>query len=293
MRKYFEAQNSTDPTLLKAELIREWVYGEAESLLVGKAAVPETPMRNLDMKFIFPRETAEDYPLQESFEGSRADYIKMSYFETNETMQKWQQAVMITDEAKARRMGKEQLQMTMDFAAQSFALKKDAQIFSTLIAGAGGTDAASGLWSDNTTEIASDLALTIGKILTSTKATDADIRNVICFYPIQLWGYLKMPVQIGDILMSIQSFIQKEYRVKTIPTRQLKTDALVVIGGKNVARHVVYTGNDIPTVEHQRLIGKGEEWLITQYFKTFIMPETEGATTNNRIRKITGVASAP
>lgn len=290
MKKYFEAITS-DKDILKAELIREWVYKEAESLLVAKVAVPETPMGTLDMKFIAPRQTAEDFPVQQGAEGTRADYIRPSFYEWYQTMEKWQQAVMVTDESRARMMADISLRMSMEFAADSFAYKKDDQIFDTLIAGAAGTDAASGLWTDATTEIARDLALTIGNIITNTKITDADLRNVVVFYPAKLWGYLKAPIQVGDVIQTVQSFVTREYRLNLQPTRQLTTTALCVIGGPRVCRHVVYTGGDVPTAEHQRLFGVGDEYLITQYFKTFIMPETEGGTTNNRIRIISGVAA--
>ena len=195
---------------------------------------------------------------------------------------------MITDEANARGLDNVQMRYSMIAAARGLAWSKDTDIKNTIVNGKGGTDAASGLWTDPTTDIASDVADCIGAIIDNSELNEYTLGQLQIFYPAGLFAHLNKPVQIGEIKDTIRDYLGRQYDMVFNPTKQITQNAYVVVPGEETASHIYYTGNDIKLVESEREMGVGERYLITQLFKTFIMPEEEGGTTNSKIREITG-----
>lgn len=289
MMKFFEATTS-DKGILKQEVLRQVVYQRAEELMVFKAAVPLQNMDTLEFKMTLPKVTR--FTPEEVAEGALANFQMMEWFETNGTMKKEQVRILVTDEAKARMQADIQIQKSIEAAARGLAWSKDTDIVTVLKAGAGDTHAAPYTWANAASQdITNDIATAIESILTNTYLTESDITNMNMFYPMGLWGHLQKPLGTSTPNQTMVGYVNDKYRVNFIGTRQLSTEALLVINSPETAFHATYTGDSIPTAEEQRLPGVGNQYILTQYYKTFIMPEAENGTTNRRIYKITAVNS--
>lgn len=287
MVKYYEATTS-DKDILKKEILRQMIEVRAEELMVGKELVPIDMMDALELKMALPKVTRFDP--EQIAEGALANYQMLEWFETVQVMKKEQTRIMVTDEAKARMQANIQTQKSIEAAARGLAWSRDTDIFLTLAAGAASSREAATKWTDDNSDPSMDISMALDEILSGTYLTDADLQNVKVAVPIGLWGYLHRPVATGTMdRMLWQNYIEDTFRVKFLFTRQLDDEALVVINSPETAMHVVYAGSNIPTAESGRLRGVGDEYVFTHYFKTFIMPESEGGSTNHRIFKITNI----
>lgn len=287
MNKYFEATTS-DKNILKKEILRQLIEVRAEELMIGKELVPIETMDALELKMTLPKVTRFDP--EQIAEGAAAGYQMLEWFDTTQVMKKEQTRIKVTDEAKARMQADIQVRKSIEAAARGLAWSRDTDIFTTLAGGYSGTAAAADYWTSPDSDPAGDIAAGIDSILTNLYLTDSDLQNMKLAVPIGLWGYMNRPVTIGTMDKVFWSnYLEQMYKLKILYTRQLTTTAYLVINSPETASHIVYGGSAIPTSESGRLIGVGEEFVFTHYFKTFIMPEAENGTTNHRIYRITGV----
>jgi hypothetical protein len=289
MKKFFEATTS-DKDILKQQILREIIFLRAEELMEGKRALPVESINTLELKMMMPKSTRFDPEI--IAEGALSGYQMLEWFETTNTMRKEQVRVKITDESVARMQADIQTRMSVEAAARGLAWSRDTDIFTVLAAGAAHNDSAVKVWTDPTADIITDISKALDIMLTDTYLVESDLRNINLFYPLGLMGYLTRPLGEGFMPgQTVKGFIQDQYGVTFIGTRQLTTTALLVVNSPETARHVVYSGSAIPTTETQRLPGIGQQYIFTQYYKTFVMPEAENGTTNHRIYKITGANS--
>lgn len=277
----------TDKDMASASLIQKAISRQAEQMLVGKNAVPIQRVKSLDIRLAIP--TATYLEAAEVAEGARADFQALEWYNTDVSMKKYQTVVRITHEAVARKLLVNQLQMSINAAANGLQIAKDKEIFDTLSAGAGQEVTVSTAWNDSGAAPEDDIAKAIGKIANNTVITDQDLKNMNLFVPAALMGDLKKRVEVENMRVPLERAIQDEYGIKIYYTRQLSTDALLVVKSQETAIHFEYNGTDVPTVEEAPIPGIGKEIILTYFFKTVVVPDSEGESTNNRICKLTGV----
>jgi len=287
MRKFFEATTS-DKDILKKEILRQLVEVRAEELMVGKSLVQMETMDALELKMALPKVTRFDP--EHIAEGSAAGYQLLEWFETTQTMKKEQTRIKVTDEAKARMQADVQTRRSIEAAARGLAWSRDTDIFTTLASGYVHTAAAVNYWTGNDADPATDIAAGLDTVLNDTYLTDSDLQNMKLALPMRMWGYMNKPVTLGTMDKVLWAkYLADTYRLELVYTRQISTDAYIVINSPETAVQISYAGGDIPTSETGRDIGVGDLYVFTHYFKTFIMPEAENGTTNHRIYKISGV----
>jgi hypothetical protein len=287
MRKYFEATTS-DKDILKKEILRQLIEVRAEELMVGKQLIPIDTMDALELKMTMPKLTRFDPT--EVAEGALSPYNIFEWFDTTQVMKKEMTRIKVTDEAKARMQANIQISKSIEFAARGLAWSRDTDIFTTLASGYVHSGAADAAWTSDDAEPAGDIAAGIDTMLTGMYVNDSDLVNMNLVVPVGCWGYLNRPVTIGTMdKVMWNDYLTQKYRLNILYTRQIAQDAYLVINSPETATQIVYDGSDIPRAETGRIIGVGDEFVFTHYFKTFVMPETEGGTTNHRIYKITGV----
>lgn len=281
---------TSDKNILKREIVKKVIYKKAEQMIVGANALLMESADALDLRFSLPKETA--FTAEKSAEGARVKRSRLEWFEINKIMEKYQCDVLITDESKARQLEKNQTRQSMNAASRGMAIAKDADIFTVLAAGAGANGAATACWDDVTnSDPAADVSKAVASIMKNTTLLETELKNINVFYPAELFAYLTSLQEIENIHRSVMDYMKSQWGIGFYPTRQLADDVLVVVKSEEAAFHYVYSGSDIPTSEEERITGVGDSYLITQYFKTFIVPEAEGGTTNNRIYKITNVVT--
>lgn len=291
VRMVFDTTGSiiSDREILKREILKRFIYSKADQLMTGANMCVIQPMDSLDLKIKMPA-TKRLSPVK-SAEGSKVRTQTVDWFDVNQTMEKEQARVMTTDESKIRQQAGMQTRYSILAAADGFAWARDTEIFQTLLGGAGGTDAASGLWSDPTTDIATDISDTLEEIFDNTTIRESDLGMVRVAYPQGLYGHVSKPIQVGMIQDTIKSWMTREFKIAFVPTRQLSTQCVVEVVGEETMVQIVYSGNEMPMVEPYREPGVGDMYMITQMYKTFIVPEAENGTTNQKIRIISGVKS--
>jgi len=280
---------TSDKNIVKRDIIKKVVYKKAEEMLVGKNAIPLENSDALDLKFVLPKETA--FTPSKVAEGARAKRRRMEWFEVSQYLEKYQTEVLITDEAKARQLEKLQTRKSLDAASRGMAIAKDKDIFTVLSAGAGKSQAATACWDASDADPVGDIAKAIAYIMDNTVLLETELKSINVFYPACLFAHLTKLTEIENIHRSVIDYMKAQWGIGFYPTRQLEDDALVVVNSPETAFHYTYTGADVPTSEEERIPGVGDNYIITQYFKTFIMPESEGGTTNKRIYKITNVVT--
>lgn len=287
MNKYFEATTS-DKNILKQEILRQVVYQRAEELMVFNQAMPMNNMDSLEFKMTLPKSTRFDP--EAASEGSLPAFQMLEWFETSGTMKKEMVRILVTDEAVARMQADIQTQKSIEAAARGLAWAKDTDICNTIKAGYAHNHSAPYKWTNAASnDILGDMATAIESILTDTYLVESDLQNMRLFYPMGLWGHLQKPLGTSTPNQTMVGYVADKFPVQFVGTRQLTADAYLVINSPETGFHATYTGGAIPTAETQRLPGVGNQFILTQYYKTFIMPEAESGTTNHRIYKIAGV----
>jgi len=277
----------TDAEMRKISAIQQAIFKKAEELLVGKNAVPIQRIKSLDIRLAIPK--AAYLEAKKVAEGAVADVETIEWFQANFSMEKYQCHVRVTDEAIARNALANQLRLSIDSAAKGLQIAKDKEIFDTLLAGAGQSVAAAAAWNATGATPEDDIAAAIQDITENTVITDADLKNMNLFVPAGLMGYLKKRVEIANMQVPLERALQEEFGINIFYTRNLTSDALLIVKSNETAIHFEYNGTDIKTTEEVRVPGVGTDYIITQYFKTIVIPDDESVTTSSRICKITGV----
>jgi len=280
---------SSDSDIALENILKEIVYQKADEMLAGKQAIPMKSTPGLDYKFVIP----ENWYLEaeEISEGSRANIKNMKTFEISGSLKKYQIPIFMNDEVKARQIQNAQMQISLDAAASGLAWKKDTEIFTALSAGAGETISATAQWGANGSDPATDIANAVGKILENTTITDSEINNIAYFYPAKLFGHTAKPLQIGDVQESLRAWVSREFAIKLVPTRQLTTTGLAIVNTPRMGCHYTHDGSAIQGVEQYREAGVGDGFILTQYFKSVIIPTVKGGSTTKYIVKTTGLDS--
>lgn len=290
--KYFGTGYSDRP-MEKKDIVRELLYTQADRLLPAKEAVVMRPVPALEFKYDIPKITAINPDRIE--EGARSDRKHMEFWQLPISLNKYQTTVVMTDEAKARQMGNYQMSMTMDAVATGMAQTINNEIFAALFAGTGQTVAAAAKWYLDSASPAYDVAAACGKIFENTNIMETDLNNLQIYVPASMWSQLNMPKDTGLLYMTIKGWMEREQKVAIQPTRWLggatgtRNGALVVLPGMQTAHHLTYNGTDIPTAESQREIGVGEEYVVTRYYKTVVIPDSVNGTTTSRMCWISGI----
>jgi len=273
MYKYFGSVTTSDREMLRMDIMRELLYKQADELLVMKNAVNMMAIGNLDVKFDIPT-TTRIAPEQIS-EGSLAGISKLDFFQTPISMLKYQTRIRVTDEAKARQIANNQIQMSLVATARGLAYQMDADIASALVAGAAQTTAATYTWDSLSATPATDFANAIGKIFKNTNILDTDIQNIRLFVPAGIWAHMMKPIETGYLRLTVKDWMQSQFGIVIYPSRKLTTSALTVLASPETAMFLTYNGTAVPTAEQERIKGIGDEYILTRYYNTFVVPDSK------------------
>jgi len=278
---------TSDGSVLVPDIIKEIMDVQIDNMMVFKNAVDIKPVKTFEWvlelpkhKYLFPQGTSE---------GARGKFQAQEWFKVYGSLHEEEANIFITDRSKGVMLTDLQFRSTVEAEAAGFAWKKDNEIKDVLLAGAASTITASGPWDDGATDIARDLAAAIGVIFSESTIAEGEIGNIQIFYPAKLWAYLAKPIEIGQIQQSIRQWAQQNFQINFWPTRSLTNNVIINLKSPRTARHLIYNGPGLVSVEYERLPGRGDVYIYKQAYDTFIMPEEEGETTNPRIRLISGV----
>lgn len=288
MDKFDFAVTTTDTDMIKKDVLRKLIDVSAEMMMTGLNAVQQVNMDALDIRLDIPN--AIYFETTKQAEGATGRKKALEFFKVREHMEKYDTGFTFPYEVRATQLGNAQIAMSINRSARGLAWTRDTEIFSTLNAAAGSSITATDEWDvqGSTADPAYDIAKAIGTILENEYINTSDMKNIAVFYPVGLFTHLVRPIEINNIIMSTRGWTEKEYNIKFHPTKQLTSEALVVLKSPETALHMNYNGSAIPR-SFIEMTTEGEAYTFKDYFKTIIVPEEENGTTTNRILKINGV----
>lgn len=279
---------SSDKDIIQPDVLRDIVFGMAETMMVGSEIVNTKRISGIDYGFTISEQT--EFDAQEVSEGGRAEENTITWFDVTGKLRKFQIPLFFDDEVYARQTDNIQVDYSIQCAAEGLAIAKDTNIMDTMLAGAGQHVTAAAKWNATAADPATDLANAIGNILTNTRLPTSAVADIKLLYPMNLFGHMSKPIEIGEIQDSIDRWAKREYKLALFPTRTMTTKALAVVKSDRGAIHIEHDLSAIPGFEAYREYGVGDGFLFTQYFDTCIMPTKKGDTTTNYICDINTVA---
>jgi hypothetical protein len=209
---------------------------------------------------------------------------------------------MVTDSAKLRALAGTQATIMARRAAEALAVAKDDEILGVLYGGAGESVAGSGLWSNKSTDIEGDIIAAWSKVLDISNVTMEQLESLglTCIVPTDAFVNLNRLTLIGNVQQTIKGYLKTTYNINILPTRSTKlgssasTDALLFVPGGMTAQHAVLSpaaaaAAQVPLVERDRIVGSGDDYLITQWFKSVIIEDGSASGQTDRIVKITNI----
>ncbi len=291
---------------LRRDLIAEQVWFKTLSYVEFMDAVVLEDTDVLDKHLRFPKD--HTLPTYQINEGATGEYGKLGFFDIGFSMNKYRSKLMIDDESRIRNDEATQWNYSMDAVARGMAIARDNDVLNALWNGAGTSSQAGVAWNDNAADVIGDIANLIEEIFSKadSNVTEGELRDVVVYYPLKLFGRLKLPEMFRDNGTSggnmgrlrtdaVDSWLTQKLGFTFKGSRKLNDEnaALAVIKGPQTAIHYNYTGGKIPTVEQVRDADEGSDsFLVTQYYKTQVMPQSyTNQTKNDRIMKISNVSA--
>lgn len=296
VQKYAVLTSLADDAL-KKDIIMRVMQAEAEKYMefYRSVIIQDTP--NFEAGFQVPLVTR--LKAQQVTEGTVADPQKIEFFKFYESMDKYQSALMNTDESYARNEMQLQMMYTMTAIARGLAWSKDEEIKNAIIAKAGKTLKAESYWTDpSASNVPGDFAKIRAWIISNTKMTAAELKGALFFYPAEIDSFVSLPARPNEyttIGMSPFRWVMENFGVEFVPTTQIDTYGVLVYPGPYTAIHLQYDGSNpkLPVVENGREMGVGDKWVVTQRYKTAVIPNSKtDLTHNNRIAIISDICQA-
>jgi hypothetical protein len=287
---------------LMAVIARSVMYKDSDLLAVGTKIIPPQPWPTLDAQWAFPLEVDGEFPVPEGAIASRSRPVYVHFGARMEMAEfRW----MITDFHKARQLENWTQVHMQRRGSEYFARCQDQQIINTLYAGAGATAvtvAAGNEWDTNaaTVDIEGDIMEAWQNILDESNVSLDEISEVCILYPAKVDARLRGLRLINNIQRSFMDYMGKSFGFSFYPTRLyhetattaaagIQDDALMIVKGPDTAIHGVYSGADIPLAESERVMGRGDDYLVKKLFFTRVVPETATVTGSYRICPIRNV----
>lgn len=291
IRKLLGDGLTTSDEVIRKNIMREVIYKESSLLSVGTKVIPERLFTVLDAKWSYPDSMTAEYPVPE---GATAVKQQISFADFALTLVKGEIRFGMTDEAKMRQLENYQLDFTRRRAAEALAAKKDNEILTTLIGGIGYTInvAAGKEWDTSAGVPDEDIINAWNWVLANSNASTDELKNCFLIVPASVYSSLIKLTLIGNVQQTMKDYLGAAYGLTVYPTREstYADYALFGISGDQTAIHGVLSPATPGAVlaETRREYG-WDEWLIRQFFKTKIVPDSASTATSSRLVKINNV----
>lgn len=285
------AGETTEDQVYRMQVLRELLYKQSGNLSVGTQVVDETTFDVLDVQFSHPGEMTADYPVQQDAVTNRQ---RIDWQEFDMSLQRGQTRYFMADSAKLRGVGNIQQDRSQRRAAEAMARRKDENILETLNDGATAenTDTAANAWNSDNADVVEYLYEMWTDILTTAPINNANINNFAVLMPIEIWTELNQVELINNVQQQIRNYLGQTFGFSMYPTKLGYNDddqfdhrdtVTMLIPGDETAIHGVLSEDaassaGVPLVEEERVTGRGEEYMISQWFNTSILEHESGSS---------------
>lgn len=285
---------------VRKDLIRRIIYHQADLLSVGTKIVNTVQLKGLDLKFNYPSNMTAKYPVGDTAVAARET---ISWSEYKAFLEKGQVHYMVTDVARLRGLAGTQNTIMARKASEAMAKQIDEEILDVVHGGAGESVAAGGLWTSASTDIEADVVSAWNKILETSNVTMMELmKGVSLIVPVEAFKYVNKLTLIGNVQQTLKTYLKTVYNMQIIPTRSeqlgtsASTDAVMMVPGGLTAQHGVLSpaaaaAAGVPLVEKERILGSGNDYLISRWWKTTIIEDGSATGQTDRIVKITDVCT--
>jgi len=295
MTQYFGQQLAD--SYIKKDLIRKIIYQQSALMSVGMQVIEQVNLPMLDIKYDYPSELTGQYPVADDAVASRE---KIVWSEFTGALQKGQVHYMLLDSSRLRAVSGTQGVIMARRAAEAMATQIDDEIMGVLYAGAGCTAVTAGAkWNTSTADAEADVVDAWKYILDESNVKEQDLKNMTLIVPTAGATALKKLTLIGNVQRSVEDYLGKGYNIDIKFTRTTKlgasssTDALLMVNGGLTAQHLVLSSSaasaaEVPLVESERVLGSGDDYLISRWWKSVIIEDGRASSSgqNCRICKI-------
>lgn len=291
--------DTTRDHVLKRELLRQIIYTESGSLSVGTEVVDVEPMDRLAVQFEYPGETTAEYPVQNDTQTDRR-YITWREFKIR--LHRAQARYFVSDGAKLEGMIDQHMEAMTSRTSEALQRRKDENILGTLANGATSENELNhDPWNldedDGGMDIVDALFEMWVQILMEAPVNNMDITNMAVVVPARVYTELNKLVVVQNIQQRVEDYIGQSFGFAFYPHKvgmheddqayekhdvNLQDKAIMMIPGGDTAVHGELTQSaaaaaNVPLVEGpNREFGRGEDYLITQWFNTAIMSHESG-----------------
>lgn len=285
---------TTSDDVMKRRVIREVIYRESDLISVGTEILPERDFGQLDIEFQFPSEINAEYPVGEN---SIVDRSKVTWREMDVSLHQAEARFMITDMARLREQDSMQNEISTQRAAEALAEEKDSNILWTLHSG--GPDqnnitldrSSDEGWDQPNSNIEGDVVQAWNNIFAYSNVSESDIEDSYLVVPAPVHADLHTLQLINNVQQNLRDYLEQSYGLNIRFSRTLDTDAVLAVGGEETGVHGVLETDDIPMVEEERQMGRGNDVLTRQFFNTGIMEDAGLDSQNYRIAVIENVTA--
>jgi len=289
---------ATEDDVLRRQVVRELLYKQAGNLSVGTQIVDTTSFDVLDVKFEYPGEMSAEYPVAQD---TTVDRQKITWNEFDMSLQQGEGRYFIADSAKLRGMGDLQQRFTQQRQGEALARRKDENILSALLNGSPSanddTASAGDEWDQANVDMVDELHGMWTDILTNAPINNANVGNFSVVLPIEIWAEINQVELINNVQQQIRDYLGTTFGFSIYPTKlglhdddqvDLQDEAIMLIPGDETAIHGMLSDGaaasaGVPLVEEERIAGRGDEYIVSQWFNTAIV-EHEGAGTGESPR---------
>ena len=247
---------STGDAVLE-QTLRDFIQLQSTTIAVGTKVVGSRTVPWLDFKWYTGVNGTFSYPLDDN---AVVDPTKVGTANYGVKLEKGQGRVTFLDSVRLRGESWENIDRQQLGIVRARADKIDNHILSTLIAGAGQTQAATATFGAAAADEEKDLLDAMDLIFANAKV--GRVANLTIYY-------------------------SRDYGA----SGALGNDALLLIPGAETAEFFQYNGPGFQETELTRIPGVGFDWLLTSFMGSVVHEMQDGAAAgkNNRIVKITGV----
>lgn len=298
--------DTTRDQVLKEELIRQLLYTESGSLSVGTDIIGSQTMDQKGVKFAYPGEMTAEYPVSMDTQTGRQ---RLEWSEFSIDLHRANVRYGISDGAKLEGMGEVQMDRTRRRASEALARRKDENILGTLAGGAfseneksddpwdldesnGGRDMVNALW-----EMWKD-------IVVNAPVNSMDTFDMAVVLPAEVYVEINKLEMINNIQQRMRDYLGQAFGFQIYPTKLGFHDddqpekydgpgtadhsnftpqdtAIMLQAGSDTALHgelsaETASSRNVPLVEQERQFGKGEQYVVSQWFNTAVMEHESG-----------------
>ena len=274
------------------QTLRDFIQLQSNTIAVGTQVVGVRSVPWMDFKWYTGATGSFSYPLDDN---AIVDPTKIGTENYSVQLQKGQGRCTFLDSVRLRGETFENIDRQQLGIIQARADTIDNHILTTLMAGAGQTQAATATFGAAAADEEADILAAMDKIFANAKVSGDEPLALIL--PADKRSAMLNTQLFGNVVESLSDHLGRIARLQVYYSRDygsssaLGNDALLLIPGAQTAEFFTYNGPGFQETELTRLPGVGFDWLLTGFMGSVIHEHQDGASsgTSNRICKITGV----